>query len=102
MPIVAMQRGEWIVGHGRIEGPDGKFAALSWLFLVEPLPGGGTRLISRFRSSYSDDVATRLQYGPTFVEPVGFVMDRRMLLGIRERAEAAWAETRAAANLDEP
>jgi hypothetical protein len=28
--------------------------------------------------------------GPTFLEPVGFAMDRRMLLGVKERAEGAW------------
>ena len=33
-------------------------------------------------------LATRLAFGPTFVEPIGFAMDRRMLLGVKERAES--------------
>ena len=34
-----------------------------------------------------DDLATRLIFGPAIVEPIGFAMDRRMLAGIKERAE---------------
>jgi hypothetical protein len=87
LPIAAMEPGRWIVGHGRMDGGEGRFADVSWLFLVEPRPDGRTRLVSRFRSDYDDALASRLQYGPTFVEPVGFVMDRRMLLGIKARVE---------------
>jgi hypothetical protein len=43
-------------------------------------------VVSRFRSACSEDLATRLLQGPTLLEPIGFAMDRRMLLGIRERA----------------
>jgi hypothetical protein len=57
------------------------------LFFIEPLADGRCRVISRFRSTCSEDLATRLSFGPTFVEPVGFAMDRRMLLGIKQRAE---------------
>jgi hypothetical protein len=44
-------------------------------------------VVSRYRCATSDDLATRLQFGPTFIESVGFAMDRRMLRGIKERAE---------------
>jgi hypothetical protein len=37
--------------------------------------------------AHPSGLADRLRYGPTLVEPVGFVMDRRMLLGVKERAE---------------
>jgi hypothetical protein len=30
---------------------------------------------------------TRIQFGATFIEPVGFPMDRRMHRGIKQRAE---------------
>jgi len=56
---------------------------------VEPLGPARCRFISRFRSTCSDDLATRLSFGATFVEPVGFAMDRRMLLGVKERSERA-------------
>ncbi len=42
----------------------------------------------RFRAACSTDLATRLTMGPTLLEPVGFAMDRRMLLGIRDRVLA--------------
>jgi hypothetical protein len=59
----------------------------SWLFAVEPLPAGGTRLLTRYRVACSADVATRLALGPALLEPIGFAMDRRMLLGVKERVE---------------
>jgi hypothetical protein len=58
-----------------------------WLFLVEPLGPGRCRVFSRYRCATSDDLASRLQFGPVFVEPVSFAMDRRMLIGIKQRAE---------------
>ena len=61
--------------------------AVSWLFFVESLGERRCRLISRYRCACSDDVPTRLSFGPVLVEPVGFAMDRRMLLGIKQRAE---------------
>lgn len=65
------------------------WAAATWAFLVEPLGSNRCRVVSRFRSACSDDLATRLTQGPAILEPVGFAMDRRMLLGIRERVVAA-------------
>ena len=93
LPVVAMERGRYFVVHGR---PDedarahGKpWVASSWLFFVEAVADNRCRVISRFRSDSSDDLATRLTYGPALVEPIGFAMDRRMLLGIKQRAEVA-------------
>lgn len=63
---------------------------LTWLFSVEPLDEGRrTRFISRYRVDYSDELATRISFGPVLIEPVGFAMDRRMLLGVKERVEAS-------------
>ncbi|HEX5760071.1 MAG TPA: hypothetical protein VF121_12850 [Thermoanaerobaculia bacterium] len=39
------------------------------------------------RAGYSGDPLSGLRFGPTLVEPVSFAMDRRMLIGIKERAE---------------
>lgn len=33
-----------------------------------------------------EDLSTRLAYGVA-IEPIGFAMDRRMLLGVKERVE---------------
>jgi hypothetical protein len=91
LEVIRVEQGRWLVGFG---APDegaraaGKpWAAASWLFQVEPLGPRRCRFVSRFRSASSDDLATRLQVGPVLVEPIGFVMDRRMLRGVKERAE---------------
>jgi hypothetical protein len=60
---------------------------LSWLIFLEALGETRCRLISRYRCACSDDVATRLAFGPELVEPFGFAMDRRVLLGIKQRPE---------------
>ena len=52
-------------------------------------------LLSRYRCACSDDVARHLQFGPTLLEPIGFAMDRRMLMGVKERVEQATAPSAA-------
>jgi hypothetical protein len=74
------------VAAGALDRP--RFVAVSWAFLLEPTADGGTLLKSRYRCACSADLATRLQFGPTIVEPVGFAMDRRMLRTMKARAEA--------------
>ncbi len=63
------------------EGPG---ATWQWL-LTEVDDGRATRLISRQRNTHPS--SQRLLW--RLVEPVGFVMERRMLLGVRDRAERA-------------
>ena len=62
------------------------WAAVSWLFFVELLSPERCRFISRYRCATSADLAIHLALGPTLIEPIGFAMDRRMLLGVKERA----------------
>jgi hypothetical protein len=89
--IAALERGRWLVAHGAADeaakAAGRPWVAVSWLFYVEPLDDRRSRCISRYRASYSDDFRTRLSFGPALLEPIGFAMDRRMLLGIRERAQ---------------
>ncbi len=60
----------------------------SWAFVLEPLPGGRTRLIERFRVSMDQDSpGTRL--GAPMLGLGVFLMVRRQLLGIRDRVERA-------------
>lgn len=93
LKVVKVERGRAIVAHAaadeRARAQGKPWADASWLFYVEPLPDGRCRFISRFRSDSSDDFATRLMYGPYVTEAVGFVMDRKMLLGVKERVERA-------------
>jgi hypothetical protein len=71
--------------------PNGRWMTASWLFLVEPAGPGRCRVISRYRCATSADLASRLQFGPVVVEPIGFAMDRRMLIGLKQRAERSAA-----------
>ena len=83
--------GSHFVAHGApaagIDRCHDRWAEVSWLFLVEALAPERCRVISRYRCATSDDLATRMQLGPAFVEPIGFSMDRQMLRGIKQRAE---------------
>ncbi len=93
LEIVAVSPGHYFVAASHADDEARAharpWAAVSWLFFVEPLGEARSRLVSRYRAACSDDIATRLAFGPTLLEPVGFAMDRRMLLGVKERAESA-------------
>lgn len=94
LEIVAARAPDHLVAFG---APDATaqaagrpWVAASWAFVLEPL-GTGCRLVSRFRTACSDHVGTRLAQGPALLEPIGFAMDRRMLLGIRDRVQRGLA-----------
>jgi hypothetical protein len=91
--VVQVVPGRCFVAHGQADAvarAEGRpWVEVTWLFLVEPLGAGRSRFISRYRATSSRDLATRLQFGPGVVEPIGHHMDRRMLLGVKERAEGA-------------
>jgi hypothetical protein len=93
LSVTEVEHGQYFVAHGapQMESDDGDehWANVSWLFFIQSLGDRRSRLISRYRCATSDDLATRLQFGPTFVEPIGFAMDRAMLLGIKTRVEHA-------------
>ncbi|KUH70126.1 hypothetical protein AU184_14045 [Mycolicibacterium novocastrense] len=56
----------------------------TWAWVLRPLPSGGTRLVTRLRVSYA--YPGGLAFAP-ILELADFPMYRKMLLGIRERAE---------------
>ena len=98
LEIAAVEPGRWFVAFARADEQartaGRPWAAASWLFHVEPLGPDRCRLVSRHRAACSEDLATRLAAGPTLLEPVAFAMDRRMLLGVKERAERRSAGAR--------
>jgi hypothetical protein len=67
----------------------GAYFATTWEFYLVPHGDSTTRLIARFRSDYNDKFANTMMYGPPLVEPISCVMQRKMLLGIQQRAEIA-------------
>jgi hypothetical protein len=56
-----------------------------WYFALEPMPGGRTRLLARTRVPHG---LPSLAYA-IFIELPHFIMERKMLLGIKWRAEHA-------------
>jgi protein-S-isoprenylcysteine O-methyltransferase Ste14 len=59
---------------------------VAWQFVVEPASGGGSRLIVRWKSALPPGFAMEL-FNKTLLEPVHFMMEERLLRGVKERAE---------------
>ncbi|MCP3964119.1 MAG: hypothetical protein GY719_40330 [bacterium] len=59
----------------------------TWGFILDPLGEDTTRLIARFRMDYRGLQSAMMLH--LLLEPSHFVMERKMLLGIKERAEGA-------------
>jgi hypothetical protein len=60
----------------------------SWVFYVEPIDENATRLIVRNRREYAPTLANFVLWW-VITEPAHFIMERKMLLSIKQRAEAA-------------
>ena len=91
------------VGHVRIGAhvttcePNRALVIGSWAFVLEPLPAGRTRLLNRERDSGWLKMALPRRSGPlrclagaidyVVGEPLHFAMVRKMLLGLKARAE---------------
>ena len=96
LPVYAVEPERSFVLHGDGAVESG-FPALTWAFGLYPLDDHSTRLVSRLRSDYPMTRMSRLMNGPLLIEPIGFVMERRMLLGIKQRAERAYRQAPAKA-----
>lgn len=59
------------------------YSIASWQFVLEPVEAQSTRLLVRQRLAYSPDMAWIWR----LTEPISFVMERKMILGIKHRAE---------------
>jgi hypothetical protein len=59
----------------------------SWGFILEAIDERSTRLYARFRQNFEPTFGNTLMWR-VFTEPISFVMGRKMLQGIKVRAEA--------------
>lgn len=66
--------------------PQERVTLASWTFHLEPVGASQTRLIVRNRGSFGPG-ATNFIVWRLLTDPIFFVMERRMLIGIRDRAE---------------
>jgi hypothetical protein len=64
-------------------------APATWVFVLQDQDDGTTRLISRQRSDYEPTLGNHAMWRA--VEAVSFIMEQKMLRGLRARAEASWA-----------
>jgi hypothetical protein len=88
MKIKTVEREAYILVHNdnRSEGND-SYINMTWLWYLDEVSPTRTRLISRSRNDYSPHRSNKLMMGPLLIEPISFVMERKMLIEIRKRAE---------------
>jgi hypothetical protein len=84
-PVETVPAGVALSG-GLLAGATSDTFSASWAFVLEPLEGGRTRLIERYRVAFGEPVAKNAIAGPALSLGV-FIMTRRQMLGIRERVE---------------
>jgi hypothetical protein len=71
--------------RGELFGGDPDPVRASWAFVLAPLDERRTRLLVRFRADYAPNPLSAL--AGAVLEPVSFLMERKMLLGIKARVE---------------
>ena len=71
--------------------PEAPSMRVSWTFALHQSGDGTTRLISRVRGAWEPKLATELA-SRALLEPAAFLMERKMLLGIKERVERSAAD----------
>jgi hypothetical protein len=95
LPVAILDTEQTMVLHGdtRLPGNDempplkpGEYLAASWGFYLVGQADGATRLVERWRADYTPTVMNAVFYR-AFLEPGAFLMQRKMLLGIKARAE---------------
>jgi hypothetical protein len=80
--VAAIESGRALV----LGGNDPEMGTHSWVFFLEPIDERATRLIVRSRDDYPPTLANVIIWR-LITEPVHFMMERKMLLGIKQRAE---------------
>ena len=71
-----------------------KYQNMSWLFFLDEHDDGTTRLISRSRNDWNQSLGNAIFFG--IFGPLTLEMDRKMLKGIKQRAEASSTAGKAA------
>jgi len=104
MPIAIVELGRTLVAHGDTRAdPEaipgmkpGDFLNVVWGWHLSPIDAHTTRLVERWRADWNPNVRN-WAFMRLFLEPGAFLMSRRMLLGIQQRAES-----RARSGSDQP
>jgi hypothetical protein len=95
LPVAILDAEQMLVLHGDTHFSEGdvmpplkpgEYLAASWGFYLVRQVDGATRLVERWRADYTPTVMNAVFYR-AFLEPGAFLMQRKMLLGIKARAE---------------
>jgi hypothetical protein len=76
-----------VLRGGAAEGQPASIVT-TWTFVLDEVKEGTTRLIVRNRLDYPPTLLNRLIWR-VFTDPISFVMERKMLVGIKARVEGA-------------
>ncbi|MHB0874450.1 MAG: hypothetical protein ACYC5O_00245 [Anaerolineae bacterium] len=78
-----------LMGTGKDEFKvDPMMGGMTWAWVLQEVDADTTRFIVRTRNVYSENPVVRVLY-KTIIDPGGFIMERRTMLNIKARAEAA-------------
>jgi hypothetical protein len=85
--VAAIEPQVALILQGDIPNPQGKPTTWIWIFYLDPIDTNTTRLILRTRLDYEPNLGNAVMWR-VFTDPISFNMERRMLQGIKARAEA--------------
>lgn len=92
--VVDVEPNRALVLAGGPQPPEEDAVLWSWAFVLEERGPASTRLIIRNRTDYPSSLANWLIWR-VFTDPIAFVMERKMLRSIKERAESVPAGSEA-------
>lgn len=93
MSVAIVDAPRALVLFGNPSGDDDPVGLSStWAFLLRLQPDGATRLLSRTRYHHGKNLQSRLMGGPLLIEPLSFVMEKKMLRVIKRLAEGEGLE----------
>lgn len=78
------------IESGRVIILGGDDPATTWAFVLEPIDTKSTRLLVRWRQDYEPSIGNIIGWR-LVTDPITFVMERKLLQGIKARAEAGAA-----------
>ena len=99
IPVAIVEPSRTLVLHGDTRNPadeetppmkPGDYLAMTWGFYLLEREDGTTRFIERSKIDWNPTLANSIFYR-LFLEPGAFLMERKMMLGIKQRAEALHA-----------
>ena len=62
------------------------FMNIGWGFYLKKIGDNQTRFLSRWLTDYNPSIINKIAVN-LFLEPIGFVMGRKMLIGTKQRTE---------------